>query len=85
MAQKQPLYTLLLAAMWNRAPKVLLYHQVAIELMELGDMLKNASDISETQRPHISLSLRKLALTLPASGDTQHARAYLDELIKEFD
>lgn len=84
MAQKQPLYTLLLTAMGERAQQVRSSSQATRELMEFGEMLKNASDINENHHTHIAFRLRTISLILLPTGDTRVARKYLDELVKEF-
>lgn len=85
MAQKkqQSLYRNVLDLMQKKAAGINSSHLAERELMQLGELLVTASDISATDRIEIVRQVNEMAEKLSATGDERNAKAYLVALANE--
>ncbi|KKR12757.1 MAG: hypothetical protein UT41_C0001G0301 [Candidatus Wolfebacteria bacterium GW2011_GWC2_39_22] len=82
--KKMPLYTNVLELMRKKAAQVYSSHQAQKELIELGELLQESSDLSSQSEAIIVRTLLEIADTLSSEGDARNSRAYLVTLSDAF-
>lgn len=85
MAQKkqQPLYRNVLDLMQKNVNSVNSLPRAEKDIMQLGELLVTASDISATDRVEVVRRVNEMAEKLSATGDERNAKAYLVALANE--
>jgi len=82
--KRAPLFELVLDKMEEKIPMVLCNNQAEQELMELGKMLQNATDITMSAMIQIIRRLREMKQKLSGTGDERKAREFLNRLESSF-